>query len=223
MYTALSRPAADNKLHFAGEALIVVRKFYFNLLRWVRCGGWSLPHVPIDGSLVHLTVHGVPCTATCSIPWPILANWMCSTPCGAKTQVQANPIVTCDHLRVAWSQVLPDSRKCLACVFRHVDQQLLYSLNTQSTNEFYLISCMSWGREKNLKKDASMCPFFIYISSNHFSTSTTGLATMRFRVCICFILFYWLFLLFELLLRLRPKTGLATTRTSSKYLFYFVF
>jgi hypothetical protein len=33
MYTALSRPAADNKLHFAGEALIVVRKFYFNLLR----------------------------------------------------------------------------------------------------------------------------------------------------------------------------------------------
>ena len=37
-----------------------------------------------DGSLVRLTVHGVPCTATSTIP--IQANWMRSTPFGAKTQ-----------------------------------------------------------------------------------------------------------------------------------------
>jgi len=38
----------------------------------------------LDGSLEHLTVHGVLCTATCTTPIP--TNWMISMLCGGKTQ-----------------------------------------------------------------------------------------------------------------------------------------
>ena len=62
----------------------------------------------LDGSLVHLTVLGVPCTATCSLPIP--ANWMRFMPCGAKTKNglsqnlgQANPVTTV--LRSRWSRL----------------------------------------------------------------------------------------------------------------------
>ena len=59
-----------------------MRKFYSYLFSVRDVVAGPNPHV-LDGSLVHSTVHGVPCTATCSLP--ILANWMRFMLCGAKT------------------------------------------------------------------------------------------------------------------------------------------